>query len=250
MLKFSNFILISPSRADIVYSTRFGSPPQFPYHFAPTEKSFPQTIQDSLLESSTVFSSPSAIELLRGLQFISTSIDISSLTLETRKAISDTLYNSEYRILSFEHQPQHFASHLEHAFTIASLLYLQLVFRELPNSSKVHHRLLSVLLQILRSISWIDLERQGDRDVLLWIVFICAAASRDGMTRSEFVAIQRRLDPDVENQSLEMARERLRRVAWRGSICGDILEKIWWEAAGDVWFEGLVDLVVGSDVGL
>jgi hypothetical protein len=166
--------------------------------------------------------------------------------LETKKAISDTLYNFEYRILSFEHQTQHFSSHLEHAFTIASLLYLQLVFRELPNSSKVHHRLLLTLLQILRSISWIE----GDRDVLLWIVFICAAASRDDMMRSEFVGIQRRLDPDVENQSLEMARERLRRVAWRESICGSILENIWWEAAGEVWFEGLVERSVKSDVGL
>jgi hypothetical protein len=169
--------------------------------------------------------------------------------LETKKAISDTLYNSEYRILSFEHQPQHFASHIEHAFTIASLLYLQLVFRELPNSSKVHHRLLSTLLQILGSISWIE----GNRDVLLWIVFICAAASRDDMTRLEFVGIQRRLDPDVENQSLEMARETLSRVAWRESICGSILENIWWEAAGEVWFGGLIERDqrdVRSDVGL
>jgi hypothetical protein len=103
----------------------------------------------------------------------------------------------------------------------------------------------------LRSISWIEGER--DRDVVLWIVFICAAASRDDVMRSEFVGIQRRLDPDVENQSLEMARERLRRVAWRESICGSILEKIWWEAAGEVWFEGLVERdqrVVRSDVGL
>ena len=94
----------------------------------------------------------------------------------------------------------------------------------------------------MRSISRIDSEHEGDKDVLLWLVFVCAAASGDDITRSEFVGIQRRLDPGVRGQSLEMARERLRRVVWR--------ESIWWEAAGEVWFEGLVERTVRSNVGL
>ena len=80
------------------------------------------------------------------------------------------------------------------------------------------------------SISWIEGER--DRDVLLWIVFICAAACRDDVLRAQFVGIQRRLDGEVVNQSLEMARERVRRVAWREGVCGGIMEKVYWEAAG------------------
>ena len=113
---------------------------------------------------------------------MSHAIDIPNLSLSDKKAIADALYSTEYRILSQEHSQTRLEMWtLSQAFRIASLIYLHLAIREFPSLSKVHQRLLTYLLVLLRSVSWDEIsEQQASGDVLLWTAFVAAAASGSG----------------------------------------------------------------------
>jgi hypothetical protein len=156
---------------------------------------------------------------------MSHAIDIPNLSLDDKKAICDALYATEYQILELEHsQVGGEKPLLSQAFTIASLLYLHLVMREFPNLSKVHDRLLTRLLILLRSISWDEIQGQeASRDVLLWTAFVAATASSTGHPAKDyFFLVASAIEIDRSR-----ARERFKRVAWRSKICEKLLGRVW-----------------------
>jgi hypothetical protein len=159
------------------------------------------------------------------VQHISYSIDVSNLSLDDKKAICDALYATEYQILGLEHTREGGEmSTLSQAFTIASLLYLHLVLREFPSLSKVHDRLLTRLLILLRSISWDEVEGlEASRDVLVWTAFVAAAASTPGHPAKEYFFLVAKATGSDKSIMIK----RFKRVAWRSRICENLLERVW-----------------------
>ena len=138
-------------------------------------------------------------EILDTLQTISFVMDIPTISLGDKKAISKAVYNTEHKLLSMEHAhggPYDYQEMrilpLPYAFTLAALLYLEVIIREHPYISKVHCRLTSKLHTFLSesNLSWYEFGSLPYRDVLLWVMFVKVVTSppdsRRGSSMREF----------------------------------------------------------------
>jgi hypothetical protein len=184
--------------------------------------------------STTIFLDGETTELLQTLQYMSYVIDIPHNSFRDKKELSVALYQTEYHLLSTEHEreesPEYLStqtSPLSQAFSIAAFLYLQLVIRELPTMSKVHHRLVSRLQRLLEDTMWDEFRGLPYLDVLLWIVFIASTASSSLPMREYFISIQTAIDPEIQYQTKDVLRERLKRIVWRNRVCDGLLNWIW-----------------------
>jgi hypothetical protein len=135
---------------------------------------------------------------------------------------------------------------------LAALLYLHLTFRLLPSfphPSKLHLRLVSEILSLVSSFPPAEYSTPESRDLLLWVVFVCSAASGSGFPRHrpeatemetemgkrdqhvinarDFVVLMREVHPEVLVQSKAQVRARLRSVVWREGICDSLHDEIW-----------------------
>ncbi|KAE8453682.1 hypothetical protein EG329_009193 [Mollisiaceae sp. DMI_Dod_QoI] len=287
----NNIVLRVLAWSDIVFSTRFG----FPTKFSSLSEGIPSPFQLPFPPDdpyTTIFQdpSPSTTSILQRLRYMSSTIDLPKISFEDKKSIVDALYDTEYTILTSPHlsqfqSPENFQPNQEFdspppmnidtqnqtthqlltaAFHIASLLYLHLMLRELPNPALLHRRLLGHLITLVNSISIelslsslsppIPLENidpalhpqlstetprlnQEELDILLWVVFVSVAASSDRESRISFVMAMRGAEPDVLWSEMEDVGARLRGVAWRGSRCEHVLEEIWSEMkGGESWY--------------
>lgn len=236
-------------RSDIAYSTRFGTPPEYPCLTSQLEVSLdtlPQAIPVLPLDEP-------ATQLLQILQQISYIVSLPNMTPYQKHATASTVTNTEYLILTAtipltsELSP---LSTLSQAFTLASLLYLHLTFRLLPsfpNPSKLHRRLVSTILSLISSLSLSQFTTPESCDLLLWIVFVCSAASGSGyphhqdqqsktgvelegeigVNAQDFVILMRRVDPEVVGQTQGELKRRLKRIAWREGVCDGLHDEIW-----------------------
>lgn len=177
-------------------------------------------------------------------------VSLPNITPYQKHAASSTATNTEYLILStakpltLRTSPH---AMLSQAFTLASLLYLHLTFRLLPsfpNPSKLHFRVVSKIRRLVSSLSPTQFTSSASRDLLLWIVFVCSAASGSGFPRNvqidsgtqgeeigvqaqDFVVLMRRVHPEIVGQSKTQVRQRLRSVVWRDGICDVLHDGIW-----------------------
>lgn len=135
------------------------------------------------------------------------------------------------------------------AFHIASLLYLHLIIRELPNPALLHRRLLSHLTTLINNISirlsistpLSELDpslhpesstphfTKEELDILLWIVFVGVAASSDRDSRITFVMAVRGAEPELIWCGVEDVAMRLEGVIWRRERCEEFLGACWGE---------------------
>lgn len=235
---------LTHSRADIVYSARFGTPPSFPSIF-PTTSPFDVFLMGTIsihphgLYPLTIFTSQCMHGLLQTLRNITYSVDdpLLSLSMPRRKVVSDTLHVTELQILASEHNSPSFccdtaifdeeSTTLSRAFTLSALLYLHLAIRSLAPSSQLHTRLLSQLLILLHGVSWGDLASEHAADIMLWCVFVACAATRDPDVRMELIALVHDADPEFWLMKVEDVRARLKRVVWRGDGWDGILDGLW-----------------------
>ena len=180
---------------------------------------------------SSIFPDEESAKLLETLQYMSYAIDIPNISTRDKKEISVALYQTEYHLLSVEYEKassqESLTSLPSEVFSIASCLYLQLVIRELPTMSKVHHRLLYRLQYLLEDTAWDEFEGPHYLDVLLWIFFIASTASSSRPTREYFLSLQGAIDPGIQFQTKDVLRERLKRMVWRDRVCDGLLNTIW-----------------------
>jgi hypothetical protein len=179
-----------------------------------------------------VFADFETNEILATLKTISFVMDIPTISMADKKAVSKAVYNTEHKLLSMEYaQDDPFAyqecqkSPLSYAFTLAALLYLEVIIREHPYISKVHYRLTSKLHKFLSESSspWYGIGSLPYRDIHLWIMFVKVVTSpRDLSTKFHSAE-----DLETEEQTKESLRGRLRRTAWRENICDLHLDRIW-----------------------
>lgn len=170
-------------------------------------------------------------EILDYLHIISFVMDAPTLSLADKKAISKAVYNTEHKLLSLEYAQggpcayyESQISPLSYAFTLAALLYLEVIIREHPYISRVHSRLSSKLHTFLSESnpSWYGFGSLPYRDVLLWIMFVKVVTSPG-------LSIQFPDDSEVEENTKESLRGRLKRTAWRDEICDYHFDRIWRE---------------------
>lgn len=130
---------------------RWGCRPKLPTLYPPEG-----SLEENLSKNSSSWIPPvvspefETNEILYTLQTMSNAIELPEISLGDKKAISDVVNHTEYQLLSMDHaqtDPDDCQripmSPLSYAFTIAALLYLEIVIREHPYISKVHHRLAS-----------------------------------------------------------------------------------------------------------
>jgi hypothetical protein len=168
---------------------------------------------------------PETSDTFQFIYVISSSMDTPNLLLSSKKILSEALYTAEHRLLSLEQnsfsssKPRNQISSLAHAFAVAALLYLQIVIREIPVTSKVHHRLVSKL-HVFReeyNVEWVDYNGSAYENVLLWVMFVGTMASLG----------DERWDGFCLGTTKEDVREKLRSIAWRDRKCDPILDQIW-----------------------
>ena len=189
------------------------------------------------------------------LRQISYMVSLPNITPYQKHAATSTATNTEYKILSTTN-PLMFAASpqavLSQAFTLAALLYLHLTFRLLPSfphPSRLHLRLVSKIMKLVSSILPAQYPTLESRDLLLWIVFVCSAASGSGYPRPgkkkpdmeteigpgeeigintrDFVVVMRNAHPEILGQSKTQVRARLRSVVWRDGVCDALHDGIW-----------------------
>ncbi|KAH7323651.1 hypothetical protein BKA65DRAFT_567473 [Rhexocercosporidium sp. MPI-PUGE-AT-0058] len=228
---------------DIAYSIRFATSPAFPCLFTSSimaDNPLPKnTSNPSLTMVPSLQSDSETALIVSTLRKISLTIDLPNLTLDDKKIVVSDLYNIQYRLLSSLNSPSTSgACDLDYAFRIASLVYLNHFIREQSNRARLHDNLLSRLAAILKSMRW-DVEFSGwasdsdskdvqwKKDLLMWIVFVALAASRDDVMRIGFIAALRTAGPEFLRLGLDEVKARHRRVAWSESKCSEALDEIW-----------------------
>lgn len=215
---------------------RWGEKPTFPLlHQMEGSLADNLSANFSLGISPTLFPDFETHEVLDTLQTISFVMGVPTLSQADKKAVSKAVYNIEHKLLSMEwaqrdlyayHESQ--LSPLSYAFTLAALLYLEVMIREHPYISKVHSRI-SFKLQTLLSesnSSWYGSGSLPYRDVLLWIMFVKVVTSPPDV-RDLCIAFPD--NAEIEETMKESLRGRLKRIAWRDKICDYHLDRIWRE---------------------
>ena len=176
--------------------------------------------------------------ILDTLQTISFVMEIPKISLEDKKAISDAVYNTEHKLLSVEYAYGESnvyqgtrVSPLSYAFTLAALLYLEVIIREHPFISKVHNRLKSKLHEFLadNDLSWYGFGSLSYRDIVLWIMFVKLVTSPPDFRRDNPAMNQFSEHLEMEECTQQGLRGRLKRIAWRDRICDYHLDRIWRE---------------------
>jgi hypothetical protein len=175
-------------------------------------------------------------EILDAIQTISYVMEIPNISLGDKKAISNAVYNTEHKLLSMEYAQrdnQTRISPLSYAFTLAALLYLEVIIREHSFISKVHSRLSYKLHELLSEInaSWHGFGSLPYRDILLWVMFVKVITSPPDHMRDKSTTIQFSENLEMEESTKEVLRGRLKRISWRDRICESHLDRIWREMA-------------------
>jgi len=165
-------------------------------------------------------------ETVRILRFLSGKKDVvllasgktDSLAIQTARAeFSNCVYLAEYRLLTlFEDVPENHESRImRKPWQLGVYLYVHLALRELPGVLPVEQNLLKRLKGALEASSDLFGIWTGNLKLLLWIVFVGAAASADGrVERGFFVRLLGLLRVQIGIRSLVEFVDVLRSVLW------------------------------------
>ena len=222
-------------RADFCYSTTWDCGPRFPVlsqstaslgmsiHFVATSANEP--MQPRFSDLSEV--AWDMVEILETLHLISTAISSSQITNIDRKFISNSIYLVEHQLISLRQDSVVSRSiidldiDLSGSLQYASHLYLHLAIRELPGSAKMHTRLLNQLKNTLpTNLDYlIAVAPNSSLRLLLWILFIGAAASRGKGEQTCFVTNLRQVSLALQIYGHEDFEWSLKGVLWLDGFC-------------------------------
>jgi hypothetical protein len=158
-----------------------------------------------------------------------------------RKSISNAVYSVEHRLLSarstiLEHDKSADvdAVDMSQITLLAAHLYLHLAVRELPGHAKMHLKMLYSLQSCLLSTIMSFLPQASDATLalLLWVLFIGAAASSDQVTRLFFVQNLQHVSAILGLQTRREFEEMLKEVLWLDGFCAEHCAKVWEEMNG------------------
>lgn len=121
-------------------------------------------------------------------------------------------------------------SHIYGSCRLAAYLYLYIILRELPTSATMVQMVLRRLKGILESASadllilWSE-----DQHLFLWILYMGAIASIDGVEREFFVEVLRRAAKHLELKTLDAFTNALKEVLWEPVFCetGPTTRRLW-----------------------
>jgi len=214
------------NRSDIVYSTRWGSSLKFPPVYETEDQDNIAELPDYEYYPMLLTNNPEIASILHTLRKLSSVVDEPNISVTRKRSMSQSLYITERLILILEPTLIHLEneihlleSNILHAFVVAALLYLQIVFRELPPMTKVHERLVSKLDGLLANNEILQVN-YSDSDyyiILSWVAFVRAAASP---TKERCLAILWQSIPRWK------IKESLRQIAYRDKICDKAFERI------------------------
>ena len=113
---------------------------------------------------------------------------------------------------------------------LAAHLYLYLAIRELPSTAEMHHRMArrlqdAVTEGIQASFDLLDL----DQDLLLWIVFVGAAAFSGHSDQYWLVSELRIVCSSLQISSLDHFKERLTKILWHEKFFSQHASVLWAE---------------------
>lgn len=221
--------------ADFCYSTTWDCGPRFPVlsqstaslgmsiHFVATSANEP--MQPRFSDLSEV--AWDMVEILETLHLISTAICSSQITNIDRKFISNSIYLVEHQLISLRQDSVVSRSiidldiDLSGSLQYASHLYLHLAIRELPGSAKMHTRLLNQLKNTLpTNLDYlIAVAPNSSLRLLLWILFIGAAASRGKGEQTCFVTNLRQVSLALQIYGHKDFEWSLKGVLWLDGFC-------------------------------
>jgi hypothetical protein len=162
----------------------------------------------------------------------------SELSLEERKTISHVIYLLNHRLLmGLPKSNSCEASSLYKAFSVAAILYLHLIIREIPRMARIHLPLTKRLqLSVKRAFSTQIIEGEI-LGFVVWMIFLGAAASPPGESSDYFINLLALVSKTLGIQDEHQLRNRLRELVWFDDICDRYLAIVWAEMAGTSWKE-------------
>jgi hypothetical protein len=187
---------------------------------------------------------PHVFEIMHNLRLISAAITSFRATptspLVDRKSISNAVYSVEHRLSSLrassfanEGELRYSSSTIDLSQTLllAAHLYIHLAIRELPGTAKMHLR----MLQDLRASIPFDLSSllfqasEAYLDILLWILFLGAAAAIEESTKHFFVQNLQHVCAVLAVDSKTDFENAIRGVLWLDGFCLNHCAAIWAE---------------------
>ncbi len=173
---------------------------------------------------------------LETLRRISIAVSSPDLSLADRAAISNRIYLVEHMLLSqgangiYELRYDTEAD-LSEPFRIAAILYAHIILRELPQTAKMHSKLVSNLKFVLeeQSVALVHMTSRQTLELLAWILFVGGAAATDVGERRYFVTLLVRVCSGLGLEGREDFEGTLRGVVWLERVCGVYFSKLWKE---------------------
>ncbi|OBT94644.1 hypothetical protein VE01_07982 [Pseudogymnoascus verrucosus] len=154
----------------------------------------------------------------------------SELSLEERKTISHVIYLVNHRLLmdlakcnSCE------ASSLYKAFSVAAILYLHLIIREIPRMARIHLPLTERLRLFVKCAFTTQVIEGQVLGFVVWMIFLGAAASPPGESSDYFINLLALILETLGIQDKDQLRNQLRELAWFDDISDRYLTIVWAE---------------------
>jgi hypothetical protein len=157
--------------------------------------------------------------------------------MDVRQQLSRAVYTAEHALLHLRSSSEPVTRtgdsdvDLSEALLLAAHLYLHLAVRELPGTARMHLNMLGKLhAAVPESLAnvvllWDDLSLE----VLLWVLFVGAAAARAHASRPVFVRRLREVSVAVGVASRADLEAALKGVLWLDRFCERHCEGIWAE---------------------
>jgi len=234
---------------DFSYSTTYHKRPIFPHipqlsssliHQEPFLRRKTSSPLDLGLEALSVVPSE-VIETIHNINIISAAISSLPSTVANRKSISGAVYSVEYRLLSVRSDPFvssefNHISDLSEAAILAAHLFLHLDIRELPGTAKMHLNMLNRLEVILteKTLEYQMLSTSPVAlSILLWTLFVGAAAASVNASRPMFITGLRRASIALGLSTLEDFEGLLMSIMWSDRFYKAQCFNIWHEIFED-----------------
>lgn len=235
-------------RTDFAHSTTWNRKPLFPvisqlsgslsqYEGLLRQDSHPRILDHGPLTLPSV--SLEVFGIMHTLHLISAALKYTGEKVD-RKHISNSVYTVEHRLLSLRYISADLNDTLgfefSHLLLLAAHLYLHLAIRELPGTASMHLNMLTTLVALLPSdmSGMVLMESEISLSVLLWALFVGAAAASNHPARSALIQ-----DLGFLSLALGLATKKeftnaLKGVLWLDRFCHKHCEKIWQEIESSV----------------
>jgi hypothetical protein len=235
--------LTRSTRADFAYSSTWSTKPLFPAvpqlsgslasHEYLSQKNTAEHLKFDFPASNLIRSN--VIEIMGCLRVISAAISTPQPEITDRRSIGNAVYSVEHHLLTLQpevmeaNSSQILGLDMSQGLLIAAHLFLHLAIRELPSTAKMHINMLNILK------SSIPVEEAGDirqlsedtLRLLVWTLFMGAAATSEQSNRTDFVKGLRMVCSVLNVQSYEEFERVLKGVLWLDRFCELHCSTVW-----------------------